>query len=98
MKSYYKHVIFDLDGTLSDSREGIFNAYFYVIERMGLEPRNESQLNQLIGPPLQKGFEEGFQLKGTRNDEAVALFRDITEKKAFLRTGFTTGSSNCLMT
>ncbi|HJZ39175.1 MAG TPA: HAD hydrolase-like protein [Bacteroidales bacterium] len=81
MKSYYKHIIFDLDGTLSDSREGIFKAYFYVIDRLGLEPRTETQLNQLIGPPLQQGFADGFELTGESNDEAVRLFREYYGEK-----------------
>jgi phosphoglycolate phosphatase len=76
MKTRYKHVIFDLDGTLSDSREGIFNAYYYTINKMGLELPTEDRLTTLIGPSLQKGFTDVFGLSGEMIDQAVKAFRE----------------------
>lgn len=96
MKSYYKHVIFDLDGTLSDSREGVFKAYHYVIDRLGLQPRTETELNPLIGPPLQKGFADGFQLTGEGNDEAVRLFREYYGTKGLYENRLYAGMKELL--
>jgi len=76
MKTCYQHIIFDLDGTLSDSREGIFNAYSYTISKLGLTNPGRDTLKTLIGPPLQKGFEDVFGLKGDRNLEAIKVFRE----------------------
>lgn len=76
MKTRYKHVIFDLDGTLSDSREGIFNAYYYTASKMGLDLPAEDRLATLIGPSLQKGFTDVFGLSGERIDQAVQAFRE----------------------
>jgi phosphoglycolate phosphatase len=76
MKTCYKHIIFDLDGTLSDSREGIFNAYYYTVEKLGIEKPTPDLLKTLIGPPLQKGFADLFGLQGKANENAVKVFRE----------------------
>lgn len=75
MKYFYKHIIFDLDGTLSDSREGIFNAYKHTIEKLDLSMPQNKQLTSLIGPPLQQGFSNVFGIAGDEIDEAVKIFR-----------------------
>jgi phosphoglycolate phosphatase len=81
MKALYKHVIFDLDGTLSDSREGILNAYYYTFDKLNIKIPDEELLMTLIGPPLQKGFSDLFALKGAENDNAVKLFREYYASK-----------------
>jgi phosphoglycolate phosphatase len=81
MKYTYKHVIFDLDGTISDSREGIYNAYRYAIQKLGIESPGQEVLKTLIGPPLQKGFAEVFKLEGRDNENAVKVFREYYADK-----------------
>jgi phosphoglycolate phosphatase len=81
MKVIYKHVIFDLDGTISDSREGIYNAYRYAIQKLGLESPDQEVLKTLIGPPLQKGFAGVFKLEGRENENAVKVFREYYADK-----------------
>ncbi|MBN1791547.1 MAG: HAD hydrolase-like protein [Bacteroidales bacterium] len=81
MNSVYKHIIFDLDGTLSDSREGIFNAYYHVFDRLNLKYPDRDTLMTLIGPPLQKGFEDVFGLRGSENENAVKVFREYYASK-----------------
>jgi phosphoglycolate phosphatase len=81
MKSLYKHIIFDLDGTLSDSRAGIYNAYFHVFDKLGLTNPGPEALKTLIGPPLQKGFSTQFGLEGEANANAVKVFREYYSTK-----------------
>lgn len=81
MKTCYQHVIFDLDGTLSDSRKGIFNAYYYTFSKLGLSDPGKDVLKTLIGPPLQQGFSDAFGLTGERNEEAVKVFREYYSVK-----------------
>jgi phosphoglycolate phosphatase len=81
MKSSYKHIIFDLDGTLSDSREGIFNAYHHTFHALGMADHSNDELKALIGPPLQKGFLNHFGLSGKANDNAVKVFREYYSAK-----------------
>lgn len=81
MKTFYKHIIFDLDGTLSDSREGIFNAYGYAFTRLGLENPGHDALLKYIGPPLQHAFSDLFGLKGAENENAIKVFREYYAAK-----------------
>lgn len=80
-KTLYKHVIFDLDGTLSDSREGIFKAYYYTAKKLSLPIPADEKLESLIGPPLQKGFSDVFGLSGDLLDQAVKTFREYYGEK-----------------
>ena len=81
MKTSYQHIIFDLDGTLSDSREGIFNAYYHTFKKLGLADPGKEVLKTLIGPPLQKGFIDYFGLNGEENETAVKVFREYYASK-----------------
>ena len=81
MKTLYKHVIFDLDGTLSDSREGIFKAYYYTAKKLSLPIPADEKLATLIGPSLQKGFSDVFGLSGDMIDQAVKTFREYYGEK-----------------
>lgn len=47
----FQHVLFDLDGTLVDSADGVLSALRRCLDRAGLEPRVELS-RALIGPPL----------------------------------------------
>ncbi len=49
-------VLFDLDGTLTDSKLGIVRCIRHALERMGLDLPDDETLGQYIGPPLQSVF------------------------------------------
>ena len=50
--SKYKYIIFDLDGTLSDSKEGITKSVQYALEKVGIIEENLDNLNHFVGPPM----------------------------------------------
>ena len=52
----YDAVIFDLDGTLTDSGEGIFACARYALEKMGRPIPDDATLRRFIGPPLAESF------------------------------------------
>jgi phosphoglycolate phosphatase len=62
------HLIFDLDGTLTDPREGITRCHNHVLERFALPTRPLRELERFIGPPLREVLAE---LIGTRDAERV---------------------------
>jgi phosphoglycolate phosphatase len=62
------NVLFDLDGTITDPREGITRSIAYAIERMGGEPPPLEELLFAIGPPLRPSL---AQLLKTDSREAV---------------------------
>lgn len=52
----YHSIIFDLDGTLTDPKEGIVNSIQYALDRFKFPSREESELSAFIGEPLQQIF------------------------------------------
>ncbi|HEY1944363.1 MAG TPA: HAD hydrolase-like protein [Roseiarcus sp.] len=78
-------VIFDLDGTLTDSAPGIFRSTRYALERLnaadGVERRipEESELRWIVGPPLQDSF---AKLVGA--DKAAAMLALYRERYAMV--------------
>ena len=52
----YRYILFDLDGTLTDSKEGIINCFKYAIEKLGDPIPAEDTLLSFIGPPLRLSF------------------------------------------
>jgi phosphoglycolate phosphatase len=74
-----KAVLFDLDGTLTDPREGITRSIAYALERMGVAPPPLEALTFAIGPPLRASL---ARLLG-RSDEA-----SVEQALAFYRERF----------
>jgi phosphoglycolate phosphatase len=72
-----KAYLFDLDGTLTDPREGITRSIAYALERMGIEPPPLDDLVFAIGPPLRPTL---ARLLGTDSPDmvqrALALYRE----------------------
>lgn len=71
----YHYIFFDLDGTLTDSKEGILNSLRYAFEQLGEPMPPESTLIKFIGPPLQDSFERYCGFTAARAQEAVRWFR-----------------------
>ncbi len=69
-------VIFDLDGTLLDTSEGIRKSVGYVIDTLNLPKISEDVLRTFIGPPMQKSFERVFGMSEEEGRKAADLFRD----------------------
>jgi phosphoglycolate phosphatase len=70
-------IIFDLDGTLTDPREGIARCFAHALERLGLVSPPLEELTRYIGPPLREVF--GVLLATddvARIEHAVALYRE----------------------
>lgn len=72
----YHYIFFDLDGTLTDSKEGIFNCVRYALDRMGRPTPPDGVLTRFIGPPLQDSFMQYCGMTREEALQAVALFRE----------------------
>lgn len=71
-----KLVIFDLDGTLLDTSEGIKSSVKHVIEKYNLPIPTENILNKFIGPPVQVSFKNLYNLSDEKSSAMAALFRE----------------------
>ncbi len=74
--SDFTHIIFDLDGTLTDNTQGISNSVKYALEQMHIDGFSEKNMKQFIGPPLQWGFSNLFGLNERNTELAVEYFRE----------------------
>ena len=76
MNKKYKLVIFDLDGTLMDTSEGILSAVKYTIDKAGMSELTEEQMKSFIGPPIQKSFANIYGVDEVRANELASIFRE----------------------
>ena len=67
-------ILFDLDGTVTDSGEGIMNCAAFALEKLGLPVPQREKLRVFVGPPLQKTFPD-FGVDPSQVDEAITIFR-----------------------
>ena len=65
----YTIILFDLDGTLTDSAPGILNSVRYACRKLGLPIPGEETLRRFLGPPLIASFREYFPTKGLFENE-----------------------------
>lgn len=73
----YEAIIFDFDGTICDTGEGILKSAVYALEAFGYPiPDDYSELTCFIGPPLLVTFQEKYGADPTRADELVKKFRE----------------------
>ncbi len=72
----WKHIFFDLDGTLTDSAPGITNAIIYARKKWGLPPGQNADYYIFIGPPMPESFD---QFWGFSHDDAVRFLADYRE-------------------
>ncbi|MCP8329152.1 HAD family hydrolase [Streptococcus suis] len=77
----YQTILFDLDGTLTDSGQGILNSVAYALEKMGIEEPDTANLNRFIGPPLYESFSKFYQLNTEDTQAAVDAFRVYFKEK-----------------
>ena len=74
MMDNYKYLLFDLDGTLTDSAEGIINCVKHALDTMGLEVPD--RLERFLGPPLYDSFAEFCGMNEEQVLEAVRIYRE----------------------
>lgn len=72
----YRHYIFDLDGTLADTSEGIYDAYRFTFEQMGQPITESSKLDEVIGDPLFDNFTKRFGLSEEDAHMAISIYRE----------------------
>lgn len=71
-----EYLLFDLDGTLTDSSEGITKSVQYGLESIGIQVEDLKELLCFIGPPLEYSFREFYHLDEERMKTAVTKYRE----------------------
>lgn len=72
----YRVVLFDLDGTISDPKEGIIQSLTYALQKMGISTLEKQKLDLFIGPPLQDSLKQYVQLTDKQIQVALGYYRE----------------------
>lgn len=76
MPKNFRTVLFDLDGTLTDSSSGILNSVKYALDKMSWEIPDDAVLNNFLGPPLTDSFAKFCGMDGEQSYNAAAFYRE----------------------
>ncbi len=71
-----KIIFFDLDGTLTDSGEGIMNSLKYALKKLGINCNDESVLRTFVGPPIKEHAQEIFGVTKEDSDKLLTYYRE----------------------
>lgn len=72
----FQYCLFDLDGTLTDPREGITKSVQYALSKKGINEPDLKKLEDFIGPPLRESFAKKYGMSEEEAKEAVAFYRE----------------------
>lgn len=81
MKSNFEYILFDLDGTLTDSGEGITKSVQYALKSFGIQVDNLKELNKFIGPPLKDSFKRYYDFNDEKAELGLKKYREYFAEK-----------------
>ena len=71
-----KYILFDLDGTITDPKEGITKSVEYALNKFGITVDNLNELCKFIGPPLKDSFIEYYNFNDDEAEKAIKYYRE----------------------
>ena len=81
MNNNFKYILFDLDGTITDSGEGITKSVQYALKSFDILVNNLEELNKFIGPPLKESFKEYYKFDEKKANLALVKYREYYADK-----------------
>ena len=94
----FKAAVFDVDGTLIDNSEGIYNCIRHALAKMGLPDMTDEQLRPFIGPPLFESGKKILMLDDENAERFVTLYRERFSVKGYAETKLYDGVTEMLQT
>lgn len=77
----YETILFDLDGTITDSAPGVMNSFHYALNRFGIEPRTHAELKRVVGPPLKYSFHTFYGVPEDKVPEILKIYQSYYEPR-----------------
>ncbi len=72
----YQYILFDLDGTLTNSELGITKSVQHALKKFGIEVEDRTVLRPFIGPPLGESFQIYYGLSKEESEKAIEYYRE----------------------
>ena len=88
-------ILFDLDGTVTDPKEGITKSAAFALSHYGIEADPDS-LTFFIGPPLSETFRDTYGMSESQAMEAIGVYRQRFSKVGWLENIVYPGIEDCL--
>lgn len=92
----YKSILFDLDGTITDSSEGIINSILYALNKMNIEVGDKEILKKFVGPPLMDSYKKYYGFSDEEAELGLKLFREYFSVKGIFENKLFGGIDNLL--
>lgn len=92
----YETILFDLDGTLTDSGEGITNSVAYALDSFGFKYESLKQLECFIGPPLKEQFMKFCAVDEKVGEKLVEKYREYYGEKGIYQNKLYKGADEML--
>jgi len=77
-------ILFDLDGTVIDSQEGIFNALHYTFKKLNIKQENADEFIKFIGPSIGSTFQTLYGMSAEQASFATKIYREYYSTKGLL--------------
>lgn len=90
-----KYILFDLDGTISNSAKGVLNGVIYALSKYGINEKFEN-LYSFIGPPLFDEFKRRFNMTDDEANTAVKNYREYYTKTGVYENNYYAGIEEAL--
>ena len=81
MNNNFQYILFDLDGTLTDSGEGITKAAQYALKYFGIEVDDLNDLRKFVGPPLRDSYKNFYDFDDEKAELGIVKFREYYTDK-----------------
>ena len=98
MEALYQYIIFDLDGTLIKSEEGLYDSITYALEKSGVDPGDRKDMKRMIGPVLWESFQKFYNMSAEEADRANAYFVEAYDKEGLYNVSVYEGVEEMLGT
>lgn len=81
MTPTYNDILFDLDGTLTESGPGIINSAVHALRHFDIQEPDTARLRRFVGPPLEVSFREYYNFDDAQTARAIAVYREYFSEK-----------------
>lgn len=91
MNNNFEYILFDLDGTITDSGEGITKSVQYALKSFDINVEKLEDLNKFIGPPLKDSFKKYYNFDDEKAELGLKKYREYYAEKGIFENSLYDG-------